>query len=781
MSNEDDEWETAEVQIQNLSVDRNEPAKPPMVFNRMQQKSNSPDIAVRPYTEQQPSLRMLPEEPIDSALLNAISNPRERMVLLQIENSILNFMNSSKEYMDIPPGYNSFRRLLAYRVGQRFKLNHTTSDQLSENGERGIRLYKTAASGHPNILLIDLNIPVQNDQYNTPQFGAQFRPATEQGRLYNPNSGYINPPQGEGFYEDERGLGRSTEEEGPVSPDGGRKVQVMKRKPTRSTTGSQKQSTGRQQQSAEDREKAYQEARARIFGEEATVEATEVNTGVSTVPVESGIVAEVTKTNSSKEVNNVEVEKSSGKKSPLKVGSTESTRTSTTGQNNPSKKDNNYSNVKGDNNSGKNSPTVEQSSQKKQSQQKSNKNNTTNEGQNKKGSSKNTTANNNQNENNQTVGGKLQSTDVQNQQKIEENTKKKTPEITKKNNKNSKNKKDEKTMNETNSTKSIKSNEKTPTEDSESVSPSGSINSNNNNNPVGRKVVNVSNWKENKSQVRDVDVERLDPDFVRRTSPGPAYMSNNNPANPNIGVNMAGKDMNQAQARAYGYPTGAVGVAYDASIYNQQGNMMYQQQMTQPGQPQMNVPQFVPEMMQGGIMYAAGMVAPQNNFQGQNMPMMMPLPHNPGFDPNYINTGFQYTQQPQVPGLEAQAVPPAAAYYPMMVTPQGQGMVAMGGGDAGWAQAQNMGMMVGAVANPYYPPNYPPAPPTLQTPTEAPTSLYKDGGDGVGEKVGGGDSGGRKLLKKPGGSTGLQGNRNNNKNNSNSSKTNDKDFPPLSG
>jgi hypothetical protein len=34
--------------------------------------------------------------------------------------------------MEIPAGYNSFRRMLSYRIGDRFGLSHTTSDQLNE-------------------------------------------------------------------------------------------------------------------------------------------------------------------------------------------------------------------------------------------------------------------------------------------------------------------------------------------------------------------------------------------------------------------------------------------------------------------------------------------------------------------------------------------------------------------------------------------------------------------------------------------------------------------------
>ncbi len=39
---------------------------------------------------------------------------------------------NSERSMEIPPVYNSFRRLLAYRVGQRFGLSHGQSDTCNE-------------------------------------------------------------------------------------------------------------------------------------------------------------------------------------------------------------------------------------------------------------------------------------------------------------------------------------------------------------------------------------------------------------------------------------------------------------------------------------------------------------------------------------------------------------------------------------------------------------------------------------------------------------------------
>ena len=34
--------------------------------------------------------------------------------------------------MELPPEHNSFRRLLAYRIAQRFGLTHAVSDQINE-------------------------------------------------------------------------------------------------------------------------------------------------------------------------------------------------------------------------------------------------------------------------------------------------------------------------------------------------------------------------------------------------------------------------------------------------------------------------------------------------------------------------------------------------------------------------------------------------------------------------------------------------------------------------
>ena len=75
------------------------------------------------------------DEPIDSAIINAIENPRERMNVLNLENMFLNFVNSNERVMEIPVIHNSFKRLITYRVAQRFGLTHAHSEQMNEQGE----------------------------------------------------------------------------------------------------------------------------------------------------------------------------------------------------------------------------------------------------------------------------------------------------------------------------------------------------------------------------------------------------------------------------------------------------------------------------------------------------------------------------------------------------------------------------------------------------------------------------------------------------------------------
>ena len=81
----DEEWDEAAVEIERLDISmKNEKQKaPPMVKGMINPIDNRP---VAPSSQD--------EIHLDSAILSAMSNQRERMVLFQIEQDILKFVES---------------------------------------------------------------------------------------------------------------------------------------------------------------------------------------------------------------------------------------------------------------------------------------------------------------------------------------------------------------------------------------------------------------------------------------------------------------------------------------------------------------------------------------------------------------------------------------------------------------------------------------------------------------------------------------------------------------
>jgi hypothetical protein len=136
--------------------------------------------------------------------------------------------------MELPPVHNSFRRLLAYRIAQRFGLTHAVSDTLNENGERGILIYRTTDTHIPRPLLIDMPPPVGDYPSDSSPFGSS------------------------------QNLEAASGNETAVP----KKMIMMKRSPNRELDN-KKEASKKEKLTAEEREKAYAEARARIFGAEA--------------------------------------------------------------------------------------------------------------------------------------------------------------------------------------------------------------------------------------------------------------------------------------------------------------------------------------------------------------------------------------------------------------------------------------------------------------------------------------------------------------------------------
>jgi hypothetical protein len=81
------------------------------------------------------------DAPIDTALTEALENPRERAGVLGFEQTVLRFMESRDLELTFPP-LSSYQRMLVHRLADRFYLEHRNVDS-----DPGVyRLVKSDAS-----------------------------------------------------------------------------------------------------------------------------------------------------------------------------------------------------------------------------------------------------------------------------------------------------------------------------------------------------------------------------------------------------------------------------------------------------------------------------------------------------------------------------------------------------------------------------------------------------------------------------------------------------------
>ncbi|KAJ5226720.1 uncharacterized protein N7469_006726 [Penicillium citrinum] len=79
----------------------------------------------------------LPQEP-DEKLLEAMKTPKDRLLILQLEEKITNFIKDSEEQsLELPPS-NAFGRLLAHKLGDYYHLTHFV-----DNNVTSVRLHRT--------------------------------------------------------------------------------------------------------------------------------------------------------------------------------------------------------------------------------------------------------------------------------------------------------------------------------------------------------------------------------------------------------------------------------------------------------------------------------------------------------------------------------------------------------------------------------------------------------------------------------------------------------------
>lgn len=210
-------------------------------------ESNSPDndqttvkipFASNTVSDQQVSAS---NEEIDQALIDALMNPRERMNVLKYEQRIIQFVKSKDNALDITSISNSYQRLLVYRIAQRFNLNRQVYEAYTESGEKGISLVKTSTTGLPQLLLYD---KCKREMDDGNQSSAPIRPSSTSPDVESVENGLKQP-----------------------------KIVVMKRNTSKNDNNNMKK-TGSSDalQTMSDKEKAYAEARARIFGSEGAAE-----------------------------------------------------------------------------------------------------------------------------------------------------------------------------------------------------------------------------------------------------------------------------------------------------------------------------------------------------------------------------------------------------------------------------------------------------------------------------------------------------------------------------
>jgi hypothetical protein len=212
------------------------------------------------------------DETIDSALLAALRDPRERLGLLKLENALIDFMITSDGYIEVGGPYNSvvisptsgmlsgssvssdrpqstFQRCILHRLADRFSIVRESGNLM----EGYIRLVKIKESRTPKKLLLHLdskeyNSPVDEATRSMDQMNISGQGGSSSSGVYTPNGNTVN---------------------NKAKP---RKVKIMKRNSSTSGSGSNKNSdsknTPRKAKNLSDREKAYAEARARIFAEQ---------------------------------------------------------------------------------------------------------------------------------------------------------------------------------------------------------------------------------------------------------------------------------------------------------------------------------------------------------------------------------------------------------------------------------------------------------------------------------------------------------------------------------
>jgi hypothetical protein len=232
---------------------------------------------------------------IDSALSAALRDPRERLGLLKLEQAMIEFCNNSSDgYIEVGGPFNSivvspttgfiagqnvnsdrpqttFQRCILHRLADRFNI-------VRENGslyEGYIRLVKLKESRIPKSLLVNLDSLEYNNNNSVDETSKSMESMTMTTSVAGVN--------GSG-----NGNGNNTTPAANSKPRN-RKMKIMKRCSSgdSSRNSNSDSRTPRKGKNFSDKEKAYAEARARIFAEEQGEKTSNLGTPASTSAVPS--------------------------------------------------------------------------------------------------------------------------------------------------------------------------------------------------------------------------------------------------------------------------------------------------------------------------------------------------------------------------------------------------------------------------------------------------------------------------------------------------------------
>jgi len=257
---------------------------------------------------------------IDSALLSALSDQRERVGLLRLEQTLIEFMkDKSTGYIEVGGAFNSvviggkngnnpggdgnggrqtsFHRLCLHRLADRFNIvrespasstgQHTgvRTDGTSDGGgfyqQRSvnpnaynfyppglIRLVKVKGSRTPDVLLIDLDWSQTGGRQQLNARTGSFRGEEDTDETSSGVNGMVHSMSTSSLSDGQQRTATTSERKSP------KKMMIMKRSSSNLSSGSLKGKDGSSKggrtnakANITDREKAYAEARARIFNE----------------------------------------------------------------------------------------------------------------------------------------------------------------------------------------------------------------------------------------------------------------------------------------------------------------------------------------------------------------------------------------------------------------------------------------------------------------------------------------------------------------------------------